>query len=200
MAHHGYTQQVRYAALACIADVPPTEQVDTMSTIQELQSLGESSIGATPTASPPVFSTPAASRGDSGGTVARDRARVDHFAGGEGDAAFYSDRDGATVRSEPRSEEAVGAVANTLARVNRSQDAMLSVMHKIGDRMAGKDVENSRFDDKYNALVGIKLDKSIPKFPDKDLNFDRHWRKFRSTMALHALGRKDLRPFDLLVA
>ena len=107
---------------------------------------------------------------------------------------------------EPKREAEVSttsAVENMLAQSfsqqSSSQAQMATVLDKLSARLESHTQSDARQTDKCNALIGLKLTADIPKFPDKDTNFERHWRQFSHVMDLQALGRQALRPMDILV-
>ena len=56
--------------------------------------------------------------------------------------------------------------------------------------------EEARYEDKVNAIAGIKFEKKLPVIKDTDLNLDRHLREFDNVLRLHTHGRIAVRPMD----
>ena len=56
-----------------------------------------------------------------------------------------------------------------------------------------------RVNDKLNAITGIDFKQNIPVIKDTDPDWDRHWLAFKSILDCHNFGRKEVRPYDVLI-
>ena len=79
---------------------------------------------------------------------------------------------------------------------------MIETLDKMNERseasLVSKDVNEAKYTDKANALVGIKFEQTLPIIKDSDPDFDTHWRRYYSAIQAHSFGRQGVRPWDII--
>ena len=53
--------------------------------------------------------------------------------------------------------------------------------------------------ERVSAITGLEYKQNLPVIKDTDTNLDRHIREFQSILDCHTMGKKEVRPYDMLV-
>ena len=73
-------------------------------------------------------------------------------------------------------------------------------MAVLADQLKAGQEDKSKSDDRSNAIIGLKMDQTMPTLKDSDVDFENHWRQFTSIMDMHSFGKRNVRRIDQLVA